>query len=230
VAGRSPPARPRRLVRSCANPHRASLRLVDLEGAGVADEIAQLAISVGARIEIRSDVGKALPYDTEADPAILCLDLLNRSREQWNRSASGLKGPARAAVLFRRGHCRLRQQVFGVYEATAGLPEAFRRLLCAKSVDIGTFLAKSGGHTSIPSMSLLRLLIARIYGLGELALGRNGRSVFFSMSLAEQPSAYVSKAPNRRPYRCQVLRTKILGLIADANIVPKKKRASLTSQ
>src|SRR5262249_57437078 len=110
------------------------------EAPGMADDITRLAIAVGPRTEPGGNGGRALADGAEPHPAILAFHLLDRLGEQGNGGARRTQGGGRAAVRLRRGCGRLRQQVFGVDEAPAGLAEAFGGLLLAQALNLAPLL------------------------------------------------------------------------------------------
>src|SRR5690606_34842774 len=61
--------------------------MVDVEGAGLADQIAQLTEAVGAGIEIRREIGELRANHAEPHPAIVGLDLFEDLVEDGNGRA-----------------------------------------------------------------------------------------------------------------------------------------------
>src|SRR5215469_1874328 len=59
------------------DPHRPALCLINIEGSGLSDQIAQFSIAIRARVEVGGDVREAMPYRAQADPAIFRLHLHN---------------------------------------------------------------------------------------------------------------------------------------------------------
>src|SRR6266481_5306867 len=124
---------------------RPAIRLVDVEGAGLADQVAELAIAVGARVEVGGHVGQPLADDAQAHPAVLRLHLRDGFGQDRNRRAGRL-ARLEGGAFFGSRHLGLGQQVLDVNEAPARLSEALRGLLGAEAIDIGSLLAKTGGQ------------------------------------------------------------------------------------
>src|SRR5208283_1412612 len=127
----------------CPDPNGTALRLLYLERCGLANQIAELPIAVGARVEVGGDVRKALADRTQAHPTVLCLHLRNCLVQDGNGRTGRLKSLGRDPFL---GRCRLRlgQQILGVDEPATRLPETLWGLLFAEPVDIGALFPEAG--------------------------------------------------------------------------------------
>src|SRR5471032_1024071 len=71
--------------------HVPAVDLLDVEGGGLAHEIAELAVAVGAHVEIREQVRDMLADRPEHHPAVLAVDLRNRLFQNWNRRTRRLQ-------------------------------------------------------------------------------------------------------------------------------------------
>ena len=60
-----------------ADAHAPALRPVDVEGAGLHDEIAELGMAIGAGIEIRGEIGHPLAHLTQMNPAVFAIHLVD---------------------------------------------------------------------------------------------------------------------------------------------------------
>ena len=121
----APDCRPRQ-----AEPHAqmATVGLLDVERAGLADEIAELAVAVGTRVEVRKQIGR-------------CAGRPGRAITQPSSAADSRRRLSRIGIATRRLHralCRkppsrrkrhgcAGQQVLGVAEAAARLTKTLRR-------------------------------------------------------------------------------------------------------
>ena len=61
------------VLRLCPDAHRPAFRLIHFERAGLADQVAQLAKAISARVKVGGDVREAVPHGAQADPAIFRL-------------------------------------------------------------------------------------------------------------------------------------------------------------
>ena len=120
----------------------APLGMVYLEGACLADKLTEFAEAEIARIEIRRKVGKLISNCTKRGPAVFGFHLIENAPDDGRGRARWLKRLGLAAGGLDIGRC-IRQQVFGVSEASAGLPEALRGLLLTESEDIHALLANA---------------------------------------------------------------------------------------
>jgi hypothetical protein len=121
----------------------AGFRLLDLESVCLSHKVAQLAGAIGSRIEIGSQVGKPFSDLPEANPPVFAFHLGDDLLDHWDGRVRGLKQRRlRGGILSVR---RAAQQVLGIDESAAGLPEAFRRLLLAEPEHIDAVLADAGG-------------------------------------------------------------------------------------
>src|SRR5882757_8212626 len=105
---------------------RPALALFDVESFGLAHEIAELAVAVGANVKIGKQIGKLRADLPERHPSILALDLRNGLFQHRNGSAPGPQRAWRGRRIGARGH-RDRQKILGIDESAAGLPKTLGR-------------------------------------------------------------------------------------------------------
>src|SRR5208337_182368 len=126
----------------CSDPHGPALRLIEVEGSSLPDQIAELSIAVCPRVEVGGDVREALPNHPQANPAILRLHLRNRPVQDGNGRARRLES-LWGWPLFGSRNLRLGQQVLSVNEPAAGLPKALGGLLLTETIDVGALFPQT---------------------------------------------------------------------------------------
>jgi hypothetical protein len=127
----------------------AGVVAADVEPAGLFDEVAELGLAVGARVEVGRQDGQPLAHPAERHPAVVAVVQLGDggadqvpglARRFQRRAAAG------AGAHLPVGRRRLGQQVLGVDEPATGLAEALRGLLFAEAVDVDPLFADPRGQ------------------------------------------------------------------------------------
>ena len=116
--------------------------LVELEGAGLAHEIAELAKSVGPGIEVGREVGQLRSESAKRNPAVLTVHLRDDLSQHRCGGTWRLERFRRVRGIAVVGY-EFGQQVLGVGEPPAGLPETLGCLLLTKAEDIDPLLPDS---------------------------------------------------------------------------------------
>src|SRR3546814_5759289 len=120
-------------------------RAARFKRARLVDEIAELGLTIGTRIEIRREFSETLAHSAQGNPATVIVQLRDGLANKRGGRAWGLFGCRRTQIgafgLFRRR--RLRQKIFRVDEASTSLAEALGGFLLPEAIYIDDLLADS---------------------------------------------------------------------------------------